>query len=42
MNLIKVSLAYMRERPLATGLNLLLLSLGVATITVMLLVTTQI
>jgi putative ABC transport system permease protein len=42
MNLAMVSIGYMRERPLVTGLNLLLLALGVATITVMLLVTTQI
>jgi len=42
MNLATVSLGYMRERPLATGLNLLLLALGVATITVMLLVTAQV
>jgi len=42
VNLATVSLAYLRARPLSTALNLLLLALGVGTITVMLLVTTQI
>ncbi len=41
MNLATVSLAYLRARPLATALNLLLLALGVATITVLLLATAQ-
>lgn len=42
MNLAALSLAYLRARPLATALNLLLLALGVATITVLLLATRQI
>ena len=41
MNLSTISLAYLRARPLASALNLLLLALGVATITVLLLATTQ-
>lgn len=42
MNLAALSLAYLRARPLATALNLLLLALGIATITVLLLATQQI
>ena len=41
MNLVRISLAYLRARPHATGLNLLLLALGIATITVLLLATSQ-
>lgn len=41
MTLAGLSLAYLRARPLATTLNLLLLALGVATITVLILVTEQ-
>ena len=41
MNLAAISLAYLRARPLATALNLLLLALGIATITVLLLATAQ-
>jgi len=41
MTLAGLSLAYLRARPLATALNLLLLALGVATITVLILVTAQ-
>ena len=41
MNLFRISLAYLRARPLATALNLLLLALGIATITVLLLATAQ-
>jgi putative ABC transport system permease protein len=41
MNLPAISLAYLRARPLATALNLLLLALGIATITVLLLATAQ-
>ena len=41
MNLPAISFAYLRARPLATALNLLLLALGVATITVLLLATTR-
>jgi len=41
MNLPGISFAYLRARPLATALNLLLLALGVATITVLLLATAQ-
>ncbi len=41
MNLLRISFAYLRARPLATGLNLLLLALGIATITVLLLATSQ-
>lgn len=41
MTLAGISLAYLRARPLATALNLLLLALGVATITVLLLATAQ-
>ena len=42
MNLPGISFAYLRARPLATALNLLLLALGIATITVLLLATGQI
>jgi putative ABC transport system permease protein len=42
MNLPVISLAYLRARPLATALNLLLLALGIATITVLMLATQQI
>ena len=42
MNLAGISFAYLRARPLATALNLLLLALGIATITVLLLATAQI
>ena len=41
MNLARISLSYLRARPLATALNLLLLALGIATITLLLLVTGQ-
>ena len=41
MNLPGISLAYLHARPLATALNLLLLALGIATITVLLLATSQ-
>ena len=41
MNLAAISLAYLRARPLATALNLLLLALGIATITLLLLATGQ-
>ena len=41
MNLPAISLAYLRARPLATALNLLLLALGIATITLLLLATAQ-
>jgi len=41
MTLAGLSFAYLRARPLATALNLLLLALGVATITVLILVTAQ-
>ena len=41
MNLVSISIAYLRARPLATALNLLLLALGIATITVLLLATAQ-
>jgi putative ABC transport system permease protein len=41
MTLAGISLAYLRSRPLASALNLLLLALGVATITVLLLATEQ-
>lgn len=41
MNLVAISLAYLRARPLATALNLLLLALGIATITLLLLATSQ-
>jgi putative ABC transport system permease protein len=41
LNLSSISLAYLRARPLATALNLLLLALGIATITVLLLATAQ-
>ena len=42
MNLAAISFSYLRARPLATALNLLLLALGIATITVLLLATSQI
>lgn len=42
MNLATVSFAYLKARPLNTALNVLLLALGVATITVLLLATSQI
>lgn len=42
MTLPGISFAYLRARPLSTGLNLLLLALGIATITVLLLATRQI
>ena len=42
MTLAGISLAYMRARPLATALNLLLLALGIATICTLLLATRQI
>ena len=41
MSLLKLSLAYLRSRPLGTALNLLLLAVGVATITLLLLATAQ-
>ena len=41
MNLPGISIAYLRARPLSTALNLLLLALGIATITVLLLATAQ-
>jgi putative ABC transport system permease protein len=41
VNLPALSLAYLRARPLATALNLLLLALGIATITLLLLATAQ-
>ncbi len=41
MNLFVLSLAYLRARPLATALNLLLLALGIATITLLLLASGQ-
>ena len=41
MNLAAISFAYLRARPLATALNLLLLALGIATITLLLLATAQ-
>ena len=41
MTLAGLSIAYLRSRPLASALNLLLLALGVATITVLLLATEQ-
>jgi putative ABC transport system permease protein len=42
VNLAGISLAYLRAKPLATALNLLLLALGIATITVLMLATQQI
>jgi putative ABC transport system permease protein len=42
MNLPGLSVAYLRAKPLATALNLALLALGVATITVLMLATRQI
>ncbi len=41
VNLTAISFSYLRARPLATALNLLLLALGIATITVLLLATSQ-
>ena len=41
MNLATVSLSYLRARRLSTALNVLLLALGIATITLLLLVTAQ-
>ena len=41
MNLASISFAYLRARPFATALNLLLLALGIATITVLLLASAQ-
>jgi putative ABC transport system permease protein len=41
MNLASVSLSYLRARRLSTALNVLLLALGVATITLLLLATSQ-
>lgn len=41
MNLATVSLAYLRARPLGAALNVLLLALGVATVTVLLLASRQ-
>ncbi len=41
MNLLAISLAYLRARPLATALNLALFALGIATITLLLLATSQ-
>lgn len=41
MNLASVSLSYLRARSLSTALNILLLALGVATITLLLLATSQ-
>jgi putative ABC transport system permease protein len=41
LNLAAISFAYLRARPLATALNLLLLALGIATITLLLLATAQ-
>lgn len=41
MNLVALSLAYLRARPLNAALNVLLLALGVAIITVLLLIATQ-
>ncbi|MCY7305767.1 MAG: ABC transporter permease, partial [Rhodoferax sp.] len=42
MNVLSLALRYLVARPLATGLNLLLLSLGLGSITFLLLVSTQI
>jgi len=42
MNLAGISLAYLRARPLAAALNVLLLALGVATVVVLLLASRQI
>ena len=42
VNLAGISFAYLRARPLASALNLLLLALGIAMITVLLLVSAQI
>jgi putative ABC transport system permease protein len=41
MNLAAISLAYLRARPLGAALNVLLLALGVATVTVLLLASRQ-
>lgn len=42
VSLLRISLAYLRAKPLATALNLLLLALGIATIAVLMLATRQI
>ena len=42
MNLAAISIAYLRARPLANALNLFLLALGIATITLLMLATAQI
>ncbi len=42
MNLPGISFAYLKAKPLSTALNLLLLALGIATITVLMLATQQI
>jgi putative ABC transport system permease protein len=42
MNLPGISIAYLRARPLGTALNLILLALGIATITLLMLATQQI
>jgi putative ABC transport system permease protein len=42
VSLLRISFAYLRAKPLATALNLLLLALGVATIAVLMLATRQI
>jgi putative ABC transport system permease protein len=42
MNLPGISFAYLRAKPLSTAINLLLLALGIATITVLMLATQQI
>lgn len=41
MNLATISFAYLRVRSLTTALNVLLLALGIATITLLLLATDQ-
>ena len=41
MNVVRLALAYARRRPLATVLNVLLLAVGVATITLVILVTRE-
>ena len=42
VSLLRISFAYLRAKPLATALNLLLLALGIATIAVLMLATRQI
>ncbi len=42
MNLFKLSVSYLKQRPLATLLNVLILALGMATIVVLLLVSDQV